>query len=669
MKTDPRHRSRPTLRPAPGRSTRLALLALLLLTARVAAGQAQAVPAPDAGELRVTLLHTSDEHSALLPEPLVEYRPGEPSAARGGIARLATVVRRVRAERAARGEPVLLTSAGDNLTGTPFGWLALEGQAPELGLLTELGYDAVTLGNHEFDYGSERLAAYLAAAGYPAAARRTALVAANTRAPPGHPLAERGIERTRLVELPNGLRVGFFGLLGREAARFVTLAAPVEFTDAHEVAAVAVAELRAAGAHLVVALTHAGLEADRALARAVPGIDVILGGHDHLLLEEPHVEAGTPIVHPGAHLKHVAQLELGVDPRTGAVRVRNPETGAPYNLPLDGRVAEDPATAARVDAYRQRLDRLFAELSGGRVDAIDRTVMRSRFSLPAGPPHTETGLGNFVTDAMRHAAAAATGEPVDFAFQANGVLRQELAAGASEWNRGRIVAYDLARVVGMGTGPDGRPGYPLVAVRLTGEEVRRVLEVSTLLSGMMRNSYFLQVSGLRARYDPARAVWLRLPVRGTPIPSGRAVLDVQREAEDGWVPLERGDTTLYHVVTDYYVASFLPMVGRVVPGLALVPRDRTGAPLDDIDRAIVRRDGEALGIWQAVVEFAAAQPPSADGEPWVPDSYAAPAGRLERARGTPLWTWPAAGLLLLVVAFVALLRLRGARSRRRAASA
>jgi 5'-nucleotidase / UDP-sugar diphosphatase len=638
-----------------------ALLAALLLTAGSAA---QPASVASAGELYVTLLHTSDEHSALLPEPLVEYRPDGPAPARGGIARLATVVERVRAHKAAAGEPVLLTSAGDYLTGSPFAWLALEGEAPELGLMVELGYDIVTLGNHEFDFGSDRLAQYLAAAGYPDAARRTALVAANTRPPPGHPLAERGIERTRLIELPNGLKVGFFGLLGRGAARFVTMAAPVEFADARAAAATAVEELRGAGAHVVVALTHSGVAEDRALARAVPGIDVILGGHDHRLFDEPLVEAGTPIVHPGAHLGQVVQLELGYDPQTGAVRVRNPQTGTPYLQPLDSTVEETAWMAERVEAYRQQLDRRFAEMTDGRVNAVDQTVVRSSFTLPARPPYTETGLGNFVTDALRQAAEGATGERVDFAFQANGVIRGDLVPGGSAWNQGEIVAYDLARVVGMGTGPDGRPGFPLVSVRLTGEEVRRVLEISTLLSGMLRNSYFLQVSGLRARYDPARAVWMRIPVRGTPIPSGRAVLSAHRVAGDTLLPLERGDTTLYHVVTDYYVASFLPMIGEVVPSFALVPKDRSGVPIDDIDRAIVRRDGQELKVWQAVFEFAAAQPPGPDGNARVPEYYAAGVGRLERARGTPLWLWPVVGLLLLLALLVALFRRR--RSRRAA---
>jgi 5'-nucleotidase / UDP-sugar diphosphatase len=626
------------------------------------AGAAQEQARPSGGELRFTIIHTSDEHAALLPSPLVEYRPGEADRARGGFARLASFVEAVRAEKAAAGEPVLLTSAGDFMSGTPFSWLLLEGEAPELTLMAALGYDVVTLGNHEFDFGSERLADYLEAAGFPDAAARTAIVATNARPPAGHPLAERGIRRTHLVTLANGLRVGFVGLIGEGAARYAPAAAPVEFADAHEAAAEGVAALRRQGAQVVIAVTHSGLAEDRALARAVPGIDLILGGHDHLLPDELLAEAGTPIVHVGEYLQQVARLELAFDPDGGGLRIRNADAGVPWLVPLDHSVPESAWMAARVDAYRSQVERRLAVLTGGRVGDLGQTVARSGFTVPATPRTGEMPMGSFVADAMRAAAAAATGTPVDFAFQASGQVRGDLVPGASDWNRGAVSAYDLASTVGLGTGPDGAPGYPMVSVWLTGDEVRRVLEVSVLLSGLMGSSYFLQVSGLEARYDARRAVLGRIPVRGTPIPTGRAVLSAHRVHNGARVPLPRGDTALYHVVTDRYVASFLPMVGRVVPRFMVEPKAPDGSPVLDLDDAIVRRDGRELKVWQAVLEHAAAQPAGPGGEPWIAARYAAPEGRLMATRGMPLWLLPAlAAVLLLMLPAVLLARRRRAR--------
>jgi 5'-nucleotidase / UDP-sugar diphosphatase len=667
--------------------------AALLASVALDAGRGTDAPLPDtrtagaqgvalasgAAELHVTFIHTSDEHSAVLPVPLVDHRGEATDPTFGGFARLASAIEVQRSRAAARGEPSLVTSAGDNIGGSPFAWLMLQGLSTELGLMVEMGYDVITLGNHEFDYDSEYLARYIAAAGYPVAAARTALVATNTVAPAGHPLGELGMRRTHLVELPNGLRVGFFGLLGRGAARFATLAPPVQFSDAHAAAAGAVEELRTAGAHVVVAITHSGLREDQELARAVAGIDIILGGHDHLLLETPEVVNGTILVHPGAHTRQLTVLEVAYDVASGRVRVRNGETGTPHVIALDASVPSHAGISARIDAFRAPLEALVRSLTGahaddgseaarsaharlhGAADLLAATIARSDSLLRYGPPMQETPLGNFVTDAMRHAVTNATGEHVDVAFQANGVIRGDLRAGTVPERAGDIAFHDMASVVGMGRGPDGTPGYPLVSVWLTGEEVRRVLEISVLLSELMRNSYYLQVSGVRMRYDPARAILFRIPFRGTPIPTGRAVLHAERETEHGYVPLARREGGLYHVVTDYYVASFLPMVGQMLPSLALVPKDRAGHPIANIDDAVVQRDGRPLATWQAVLEHAVAQPADADGVPRVAPAYAGVAGRLVQTRGMPLWLPP----LLLMAALTAGAALLLRRRRRR----
>ncbi|HHU82111.1 MAG TPA: hypothetical protein GXZ26_03835, partial [Firmicutes bacterium] len=165
-------------------------------------------------EFYFTILHTNDEHSALIPHSAaVDYALAlegnvHANPAVGGFARLAGAVKQLREEKTGQGEEVLLISAGDFLGGTPYSWLALSGQAPELLLMQSIGYDLVTLGNHEFDYGPEVLAGYLQAAGYPEAAAGMPVVATNTMPPADHPLAAVGLTRTHLVELANGLRVG-----------------------------------------------------------------------------------------------------------------------------------------------------------------------------------------------------------------------------------------------------------------------------------------------------------------------------------------------------------------------------------------------------------------------------------------------------------------------------
>ncbi|OPL11306.1 MAG: hypothetical protein AVO34_08805 [Firmicutes bacterium ML8_F2] len=111
--------------------------------------------APD-DELLLTVLHTNDEHSAVIPHsPTVDYHPERENPTVGGFARLASAVRMIRREKESAGEPVLLLSAGDYIGGSPYSWLIPEGVAPELTIMQAIGYDAVTIGNHEYDYGPE----------------------------------------------------------------------------------------------------------------------------------------------------------------------------------------------------------------------------------------------------------------------------------------------------------------------------------------------------------------------------------------------------------------------------------------------------------------------------------------------------------------------------------
>jgi 5'-nucleotidase / UDP-sugar diphosphatase len=614
------------------------------------------------GALTFTILHTNDEHSTLLPSPRSDHHPELVNPTRGGIARLAQAVADIRERKAALGEPVLLVSGGDFIGGSAFAWLLLEDRAPELSLLVEIGYDVVTIGNHEYDYGSDRLARYLAAAGYPDAAARTALVASNTLIPPTHPLAEAGIRQTHLVALDNGLTIGFFGLLGRHASGLAPLAPPVTFADPVATAIAAVAALRGAGADVVVAVTHAGTAEDVVLAERVPGIDVIVGGHTHEALYQPVERGGTVIVQAGSMLSYLGVLKLAYDAETGRVSVRNGASGQPHLQPIDHTVPEHPGIAAAMAAHTEHLNAAVRRLTRGRIRDVHDVVVTSDFALPNRPRLQETPMGNFVTDALRAVGSSVTGVPVDFAIQANGVIRGPITPGVMPYAAGEVTFFDLVERVGLGMGPDGEPGYPMISVYLTGEEVRRIMELSLLLSRLRGDIFFLQFSGLRMSYDPRRVLLGTIPFTNTPIPTTRAVLSAERGpamVSDGpalHAPLPRGDQTLYHVITDYYLAAYLPMVGQLLPSLGLEMKDRDGNPIT-AEAAIVYRDGAEMKVWQAVVEYAAAQPPGPSGLPQIPSHYAEVAGRMQVTHATPLWIYPLA-VLAAAVALIAVLRRR-----------
>lgn len=618
------------------------MAAAIMITGFVLAAVTGAV----AGQrLEFTILYTGDEHAALIPHSPVT------DEACGGFARLAGAINGLREELP---EQVVVVSAGDFTAGTVFSWLTLAGETPELKLLMEIGYDVITLGNHEFDLGPDALADYLLAAGSRDCG--PALVAGNLIIPPGHRLALAGITDSTVVVLENGLTVGFFGLMGKGAIRVMAEHAPLTFSDQHGTAAHLVAALRAQGADVVIAVTHSGLSDDRALARAVPGIDVIIGGHCHTSLAEPVIEDGTVIVHAGTGTEYLGVLQLAFDRDDRRVVVRNEETAQPFLLQLDSSVVADPGIGRLVDAYTAQADELLSRLTDGQHSGILAPAARVGFVIP-GRRLAESALGNLVSDALYYAATSA-GIPVDFAVQANGQLRADLIPG----REGLVTVYDVINLVGLGVGPDGEPGYPLVHVYLTGDEIRRALEISVLLSNLLGDSYYLQFSGLEFDYDPERAILLWVPVKNLPLPTYKSV--VRAQTADG-TKLNWGDDRLYAVISCMYVADSVPQVGELLPRLGIVPKDELGRPVQDIRDRILYKDGQEIKVWQAVLSYIAAIDHDAGGLPVIDERYGAVAGRQKVVRTVPLILWYAGGAaLLLAVVATGLVLLRNRRIRR-----
>jgi 5'-nucleotidase len=286
------------------RETLVGLAATLgLLSARNARGEAAAD--------RVTLLHTNDTHSRLDP-----FENGK-LAGMGGIARRATLIRRLRAQN----PHTLVLDAGDTFQGTPY-YNAFAGHA-EYETMSAAGYDCVTLGNHDFDKGVDGLVSAMQKA-------RFSFVCAN------YDIDAPGL-RARVapteVRVVGGRRIGLFGL-GVNFKNLVAASyhAGVRYLPPVPAATAAVKHLREVeGVDAVVALSHLGYfghddePGDVELAEAVAGIDVVVGGHTHSFLDKPHVvdrKSGgrTHIVQVGFAGTHLGQVDL-VFPASGPAQV------------------------------------------------------------------------------------------------------------------------------------------------------------------------------------------------------------------------------------------------------------------------------------------------------------------------------------------------------------
>jgi 5'-nucleotidase len=225
---------------------------------------------------RLVILHTNDTHSRMDPFPM----DGGPFQGRGGAARRATLIKRVRDEY----PNVLLLDSGDIFQGTPY--FNFFGGEIEYRAMSGMKYDVATIGNHDFDNGVEGMVEMLPHATFP-------FVSANYEV--SDSLLAPHV-RPWVVRETGGIRVGIFGLgIAFEGLVLDQLHEGVRYTDPLAAARRCVSELRGAGCSLIVCLSHLGYRyrddapSDTVLAQEVDGIDLILGGHTHTFLDEPDV--------------------------------------------------------------------------------------------------------------------------------------------------------------------------------------------------------------------------------------------------------------------------------------------------------------------------------------------------------------------------------------------
>ncbi|MCU0765830.1 MAG: bifunctional metallophosphatase/5'-nucleotidase [Gammaproteobacteria bacterium] len=481
-------------------------LAAGLLALLVAVGAA-AEPLP------LTVLHFNDFHGHL--EPVTDRATGETL---GGIARLAGAIRAVRDEDPKR--PVVVLFAGDMLQGTVTSTVFLG--LPDLEMLAAAGVDVAVMGNHELDFGQDHFRTLLSRARYP-------ILGANVRAAP-EPFALRP---SVILEPPGGPRVAVLGLVTEELTTTThpRNAVGVGVDDAIATALALVPGLEAQ-ADLVVVLSHLGIAADRALAREVPGVDLVVGGHNHNRYEQPVLENGVPIVQAGDWGRWLGRMDLEVD--EGAVRV------VAYRLlPIDAGVPEDPAIAAQVRALAQRLE---AEV-GVIVGRLTADLDGSREVIRRG----ESAFGNLLGDLARELTGS------DVALFNGGGIRSSIPAGDVRLKH-VYEAIPFANELVTGT--------------LTGAQLRAALEHSAGLDPLDNPGGFLQVSGLRYAIRDGRLD--EVTVGGQPLrPDARyrvVMPDFLAAGGDGYATLAAMEDKVAtgRIISDMLVEAFRAR-GTIVP--------------------------------------------------------------------------------------------------------
>ncbi len=429
----------------------------------------------------LTILHVNDTHGHILPavDPAVDReRPV------GGAAWLA---RMIEDERGKNPAGTLLLSGGDMFQGTAISNV-FRGQ-PVIEIMNALKFDAMAIGNHEFDWGMKALKHLQAAARFP-------FLSANIVSGKGKGLS--GVKPVILLKR-KGLKIALIGITTTDTP-YTTKPDNVKglsFLPPREVLPPIIGKMKAEGAHLIIVLSHSGLNADKKMAEDVPGIDVIVGGHSHTAVTDPVLVGKTIIVQAGCYGLYLGVLNLEVDPQSGEIAgyTKREELKTVYSGPDD---PYDPAIARLAASYHDRIKDRFAAVIGETEVDLVRTH-------PG-----ESNIGDLVCDAMREAAKA------EIAFHNSGGLRANIPKGKITTEQ----AYALLPFDNV-----------LVSMDLSGKQVLRVLE-----KGVETKYGVLQVSGLRVAYDMSR-------------PAGERV----KEATVNGVPLSPDRT--YRIVTNDYLAA------------------------------------------------------------------------------------------------------------------
>ena len=573
---------------------------------------------------RVTIMFTHDMHSNLL--PFMTEKDGM-VVETGGYARLMSIID---SERESNPEALLL-DAGDYSMGTPFQTI-FTNHSPELRIMGSMGYDVLTLGNHEFDYRAEGLALSLNAA-VDSGDKLPKMVQSNLT----FPIDEEGNITSSLQALKeaidtygvndylvlerNGIRIGMFGLMGEEAASMAPMS-EVVFEDATTHAKRLVKILsEQEQVDLIICLSHSGTKAnkseseDEILAKNVPEIDVIISGHSHTKLEEPIIIGNTIIASSEEYGRNLGVMELSRNGRPDWKLDRYELVNVSEAIPEDetiSQLVEEYKTAVE-EEYFSKFDLSFDEL-----------VAYTPFSFPSANEmedcHNESTLGNLISDAYIYAVRQAEGEdyiPVDVAIVPVGTVRDSFF-------QGDIRVADAFRVSSLGIGADKMPGYPLISIYLTGKELKAVSEVDASVRPLMKQAQ-LFISGMQYTFNPNRLIFNKV-IDSSLVKTQNLTDEI---TEDYLEQIQ--DDKLYRVVAGLYSAQMLSVVGEKSFGLLKIePKTRDGLPVTDYENEIIyetKGDTKSeVKEWYALVSYLKSFD-KVDGVPEISEYYKEVQGR------------------------------------------
>lgn len=456
----------------------------------------------------LTILHVNDVHSAAA--GVNDRGPVyDDTDAVGGLARVKAFVADEKTKAKVQGKAVLALDAGDFWQGTHF--FRTGGMPWAREAMRRMPLDAVTLGNHEFDLGCETLGQYVKELPFP-------VLAANLEKNPACPLSTAPLPSTVVKDF-DGVKVGVIGLANDEGKDISEACPNTDFANRTKALERAAAELEKAGVTHIIAVTHVGYEADQALARAVPAIDVIVGGHTHSVLgDHPHSEGPYPTVIAHDDGSKTLVVQAGRSTR------------------YLGRLTVSFDDAGRIVQFRGDLEELVPSLR--RDEAIHEFVVRSLEAIRADQERFVGVNTSTLPDGLDpcREGDCLSGMATADAFLAWGRSRGAVAAIL---NGGAVRA---AMPIGPVTHADLLDIHPfgnrIQVADVSGAVLREALEHG-LSEPDVIGPRLLQTAGLRYRLNPSA-------------PVGKRIVSAEIRTKEGiWAPIL--PENIYRIVTIAYL--------------------------------------------------------------------------------------------------------------------
>jgi len=560
----------------------------------------------------LNILHINDWHSRIESnnkyESTCSAEEEEKGECIGGAARLVTAIADRR--KALEGENVILLNGGDNFQGSLF-YTTYKGAA-EAEFLNQMKFDAMTVGNHEFDDGEDALVPFLEKIQFP-------VLSANVHPNAQSKVGDR-IKPSIVIEV-GGEKIGIIGAVTTDTPDIASPGPNISIEDDIATITAEVEKLKAEGVNKIIALTHVGYPRDKEMIAKIPGIDVVVGGHSHSLLSntDPKAEGPyptmidnpegykVPVTQAASYSKYLGEFKVVFDDN-GVVKEAS---GNP--LHLDATIKPDETVLARI----KELGAPIEELKNREVSETTKEIDGSRENCRA----RECEMGDLVADAILDRMK---GQGVQIVFQNGGGLRASI-------DQGVITMGEILTVLPFQN--------TLATFQLTGADVVAALEngLSQIEEGAGR---FMQVAGLRYAFDKSAPPGSRISLvevmengNWTPIDPAKTYLaatnNYVRQGGDGYEVFANNAKNAYdygpsreQVVADYLAANrpYTPRLeGRIIEVAKAAPAE-TAQPAPAETTPAQPAPDISLPELPAASSDIANQPPSVDTTPAAPET-------------------------------------------------